>query len=82
VNDIYINNEKPSVQKNTSLRQVIISISSSRMGATVVVDDNNKVTGIITDGDIRRLLEKKKSWKESMQHLLLHQIQRRQFRRH
>jgi arabinose-5-phosphate isomerase len=58
VNDIYINNEKPSVQKNTSLRQVIISISSSRMGATVVVDDNNKVTGIITDGDIRRLLEK------------------------
>ena len=37
---------------------MIVEISRGRLGATVVLDDDEKITGIITDGDIRRLLEK------------------------
>lgn len=57
VDDIYINNEKPSITGTTSLKQAIISISKGRLGATAIVDEQNKLRGIITDGDIRRLLE-------------------------
>lgn len=50
-------NAKPSVKITTSLKEVIITISKNRLGATAVVDDNNNIEGIITDGDIRRMLE-------------------------
>lgn len=50
-------NTKPSVHLTTSLKEVILNISKNRLGATVVVDDAQKVLGIITDGDIRRMLE-------------------------
>jgi arabinose-5-phosphate isomerase len=50
-------NPKPSVLSTTSLKEVIHTISKNRLGATAVVDDQNKVLGIITDGDIRRMLE-------------------------
>jgi arabinose-5-phosphate isomerase len=50
-------NPKPSVLISTSLKEVIHTISKNRLGATAVVDDQNKVNGIITDGDIRRMLE-------------------------
>jgi arabinose-5-phosphate isomerase len=55
------NNPKPSVFGATSLKEVIHTISKNRLGATAVVDDQNKVTGIITDGDIRRMLEEHSS---------------------
>lgn len=58
VEDIYVLNEKPKVIKEASLKNVILAITKGRMGATAVVDENNKVTGIVTDGDIRRLLER------------------------
>jgi arabinose-5-phosphate isomerase len=58
VADLSRNNEKPTVSENASLRQVIIEISSKRLGATAVVE-NERVLGIITDGDLRRMLEKK-----------------------
>lgn len=58
VNDIYKLNEQPKVIKTTLLKDVIIEITKGRIGATVVLDDSNKISGIITDGDIRRLLEK------------------------
>lgn len=48
---------KPQVNEHSSLIEVINSISSGRMGATVVVH-KNEIRGIITDGDLRRLLEK------------------------
>ncbi len=51
------NNPKPSVLNATSLKEVIHTISKNRLGATAVVDDQNNVVGIITDGDIRRMLE-------------------------
>ena len=57
VSNVYVNNEKPSVTAETSLKEAIISISKGRLGATVVTDTDNSVAGIITDGDIRRLLE-------------------------
>lgn len=49
---------RPSVTSKTSLNDVIISISSGRMGATVVIDDESLPIGIITDGDLRRMLAK------------------------
>lgn len=58
VDDIYPHNEKPTVIKEASLKNVILEISRGRLGAAAVVDDDNKILGIITDGDVRRLLEK------------------------
>ncbi|MEO6314805.1 MAG: KpsF/GutQ family sugar-phosphate isomerase [Chitinophagaceae bacterium] len=58
VADLYIQNQQPAVGAHTSLRDAIFSISGSRLGMTVVVDDKKDVLGIITDGDLRRMLEK------------------------
>ncbi len=49
--------EKPKVNVSSSVQDVIIEISSKRLGATVVLDGNN-ISGLITDGDLRRMLEK------------------------
>jgi arabinose-5-phosphate isomerase len=57
VSDLFPSNLKPQVNSTESLNKVIIEISSNRLGATAVVD-NGKLTGIITDGDLRRMLEK------------------------
>jgi len=50
-------NPKPSVFNTTSLKEVIVTISKNRLGAAVVIDEKENVLGIITDGDIRRMLE-------------------------
>jgi len=60
VNDITKNNETPSVQPNESIANVIIEISKKRLGATAVLDAK-QLFGIITDGDLRRMLEKSKN---------------------
>ena len=57
VEDIYINNQKPEVDIHSSINDVIVEISSKRLGVTAVVD-NKKLVGIITDGDLRRMLQK------------------------
>ena len=57
VSDMSMVNEKPQVAPNTSIKDVIIEISEKRLGVTAVVD-NDKVVGIITDGDLRRMLSK------------------------
>jgi arabinose-5-phosphate isomerase len=54
-------NTKPSVKLSTSLKEVILTISKNRLGATSVIDEANHVEGIITDGDIRRMLEQHNS---------------------
>ena len=56
VADIYPNNEKPEVQPSTSIKDVIVEISSKRLGVTAVTE-NNRLIGIVTDGDLRRMLE-------------------------
>lgn len=59
VQDLYIHNEKPRVDVSTALREVIIEITSKRLGATAVTDNEGKLLGVITDGDLRRMLEKR-----------------------
>lgn len=58
VQDLYVQNEKPRVESGTSLREVIMEITSKRLGATAVTDEKGELLGIITDGDLRRMLEK------------------------
>jgi arabinose-5-phosphate isomerase len=57
VSDLFINNEIPKVNLNADIRQVIMEISARRLGATAVLN-NGAMVGIITDGDLRRMLEK------------------------
>jgi arabinose-5-phosphate isomerase len=58
VSDILIGNQVPVVTLSSPLQDVIIEISSKRLGCTAVVDADQKLTGIITDGDLRRMLQK------------------------
>ncbi|MFH0760777.1 MAG: KpsF/GutQ family sugar-phosphate isomerase [Bacteroidota bacterium] len=58
VSDLYQHNEKPLVGLSDTIRTVIMEMTSKRLGATAVVDDQGKITGIITDGDLRRMMEK------------------------
>ena len=58
VEDLSKANEKPSVLLTATLKEVIVEITQNRMGVTAVVDENLELKGIITDGDLRRMLEK------------------------
>lgn len=58
VADISANNEKPRVLVNQSIKEVIVEMTARRLGITAVVDADNNLLGIITDGDLRRMLEK------------------------
>lgn len=58
IGDVLDKENKPQVSENDSISKVIIAISKGRVGATAVLK-NNKVIGIITDGDLRRAMEKK-----------------------
>ncbi|MCB9308973.1 MAG: KpsF/GutQ family sugar-phosphate isomerase [Lewinellaceae bacterium] len=60
VEDIITHHSKPSVPLDASIEQVIISISTGRLGATVVLDQDKMIKGIITDGDLRRMLQNQK----------------------
>ena len=57
VGDIANNNQIPEVRTNSDVKSVIIEISEKMLGATAVLEDQ-KIVGIITDGDIRRMLNK------------------------
>ena len=57
VSDLYINNEVPRVDHDADVREIIMEISARRLGATAVMSGGTMV-GIITDGDLRRMLEK------------------------
>lgn len=56
VADVMQKNEKPTVYRNTDIKKVIVEISSKRLGTTAVIE-NEQIIGIITDGDLRRMLE-------------------------
>ena len=58
VKDLVTDNEPPKVLPSATLKEVIVEITEKRLGVTAVVDDANKVVGIITDGDLRRMLER------------------------
>jgi arabinose-5-phosphate isomerase len=61
VADLIIDNDKPKVLASQSLREVIVTMTSSRLGVTAVVNEKDDLLGIITDGDLRRMLEKTSS---------------------
>lgn len=56
VGDLSNNNGKPTVLASDNIRHTIITITKYRLGATAVIE-NDQIIGIITDGDIRRMLE-------------------------
>jgi arabinose-5-phosphate isomerase len=51
------NNAKPAVSPNSPWKEVILTITKNRLGATAVINEQQQIVGIITDGDIRRMLE-------------------------
>jgi arabinose-5-phosphate isomerase len=57
VQDLIKMNEVPKVNLESTIREIIVEISGKRLGATAVVDTENNLMGIITDGDIRRMLQ-------------------------
>lgn len=69
VGDLYPLNECPAVHKDSTIRETILEMTSKRLGATVVVEKGQPI-GIITDGDLRRMLEKEHDTK----HLRAEQI--------
>lgn len=49
----------PRVYADTMIRDALLEISQKGLGMTAVIDENNKLTGIFTDGDLRRILDKR-----------------------
>jgi arabinose-5-phosphate isomerase len=58
VSDIFNKKTTPSVTVGLSVKEVIVEITQNRLGAVAVLDDRGQTVGIITDGDIRRMLER------------------------
>jgi arabinose-5-phosphate isomerase len=58
VSDLYPNNARPMVFPTTSLQECILEMTAKCLGATAVVEPDETLCGIITDGDLRRMLEK------------------------
>lgn len=58
VADLFAGNEKPKVLSGQSVKEVIVEMTAKRLGISAVVDKENNLLGIITDGDLRRMLEK------------------------
>ncbi|HUH33488.1 MAG TPA: KpsF/GutQ family sugar-phosphate isomerase [Daejeonella sp.] len=54
--DLSSQNEKPQVLPSTPIREVLVEMTKNRLGAVAVIEDN-RIAGIITDGDIRRMME-------------------------
>jgi arabinose-5-phosphate isomerase len=57
VSDLYTGNEKPKVMPTDSLKDVIVEMTQKRLGVTAVTDQAGMLLGIITDGDLRRMLK-------------------------
>ncbi|WP_435356709.1 KpsF/GutQ family sugar-phosphate isomerase [Emticicia sp. SJ17W-69] len=62
VRDIFPQNAVPRVAKDADIQTVILEMTSKRLGATAVVNDENELLGIITDGDLRRMLNKQQDF--------------------
>ncbi len=58
VSELCEKNERPQVLGKSSLKEVIIEITKRRLGLTAVVNEDEDLIGVITDGDLRRMLEK------------------------
>jgi len=58
VSDLSRLNEQPSVKEESTLKEVILEMTKKRLGLTAVLNTSNQLVGVITDGDLRRMLEK------------------------
>lgn len=58
VRDLYALHERPVVGPDATLHEVILEISSKRLGATAVLDEQGRLAGIVTDGDLRRMIQR------------------------
>lgn len=58
VYDLALHNEKPQVFETGTLKDVIVEITKKRLGVTAVLNEKGHIKGVITDGDLRRMLEK------------------------
>lgn len=58
VGDIMIKNNLPIVREDSSMKDVIRIMTSARLGTAVALDGKQRITGIVTDGDLRRALER------------------------
>lgn len=70
VADLYPDNERPVVKADQPVKEVILEMTRKRLGVTAVVGTDEKLIGIITDGDLRRMLEKS----DSIHHILARDI--------
>lgn len=61
VSDIYPQHDFPFIKPSATIKEAIHEISSKRLGATAVID-GDQLLGIVTDGDVRRMLEKETDW--------------------
>ncbi|WP_228145971.1 KpsF/GutQ family sugar-phosphate isomerase [Acinetobacter sp. ANC 4558] len=59
---MHTGDELPKVSPNTPMNKVLYEISNKRLGLTTVVDENNTLLGIFTDGDLRRLIDKQQGF--------------------
>ncbi|MEO7313438.1 MAG: KpsF/GutQ family sugar-phosphate isomerase [Chitinophagaceae bacterium] len=64
VSDLLVNSLVPKVFTTATLREVIVEMTAKRLGATAVLNDDGTIYGIITDGDLRRMLEKNLSFEQ------------------
>jgi len=62
VSDLAAQNEKPQIAPDAGIKEVIVEMTEKRLGAAVVVNTDKLILGIITDGDLRRMLEKTESF--------------------
>ena len=62
VSDLYKQNDRPQVAPSTPIRDAIIEMTSKRLGCTAVLDSQSHILGIITDGDLRRMLKANQSF--------------------
>ncbi|KPL18067.1 MAG: D-arabinose 5-phosphate isomerase [candidate division Zixibacteria bacterium SM23_81] len=58
VDVMHTDSEVPMVSETANMKETILEMTSKRLGVTTVVDDGGRLTGIITDGDLRRLVER------------------------
>ena len=58
VSDVYDGTNRPCITREAGIRPVILAMSKGRLGAVAIVDGEERLEGIITDGDLRRMMEK------------------------
>jgi len=67
VEELAAQNAKPKVLPTATIKEVIVEMTQKRLGAAAVVSETEKILGIITDGDLRRMLEKTDTFKKLTQ---------------